>query len=518
MHTHRHHHLLALAATLSSFLLLPSSFSARAAGTSAWVTQSPDGTLTYRATPSGDRIMDFSHAGYRGGGVPLPDVPVKLTLSPLPDPKADATAHIQSALDKLSALPLDATGHRGALLLAPGTYPCATPLTINASGVTLRGSGNDPAAPTATIIRMTGGKHTAILLGERSSASVTGKSGPETKITDRHVPTGAISLTVASTRGFAIGDFVEIRKTVTAAWISLLKMDQLVRDGKPQTWIKPGSKLTTLRTISAISGNTITLDAPLSDSIDSKYQPPGGATLVKVPPPPWPSECALENFVIQSPLQAMNHSEQLYKAITFRAQDSWMRNLRIEETMDSVSMNGRRLTIENVSVIRKAKHPGSSKPSELSPNATQILLDRCHVEGDNIWFAATGSGNAGPIVFLDCTFKGTGHIEGHMRWSTGMLLDNCTLPEGGIDFKNRGTAGSGHGWGLAWSVAWNCTAKTYTVQQPPGAYNWAIGCTWLDKNAERKPPDPVGTFDSPDKPVTPKSLYRAQLAARLGTK
>jgi len=287
-----------------------------------------------------------------------------------------------------------------------------------------------------------------------------------------------------------------------------------VRDGKQQTWMKPGTKLTTTRAIAAINKNTITLDAPMSDSIDSKYQPPGGATLAKVSPPDWLNECGLENFIIRCPAQGVNHSQQLYGAIVMKAQDSWMRNLRIEETMDSVQLTGRRLTLDRVAVIRKAKHQGSSKPAEFATDAGQTLLNRCSVEGDNVWFVATRSGIAGPIVILDCNFKGSSAIEGHMHWSTGMLLDNCALPDGRINFHNRGTAGSGHGWAMAWAVAWNCTAKAHTIQQPPGAYNWAIGCTFTDRG--QKITQPVGTFDSPDNPVTPKSLYRAQLAARLG--
>ena len=115
------------------------------------------------------------------------------------------------------------------------------------------------------------------------------------------------------------------------------------------------------------------------------------------------------------------------------------------------------------------------KPAEFAPNGGQILIDRCSVEGDNIWFVALGAGQTGPIVFLNCSFKGNGRIEGHQRWSTGLLLDNCNLPGGGIDFKNRGSMGSGHGWGTAWSVAWNCLAKSYVNQIPPGTYNWVIG-------------------------------------------
>jgi len=33
--------------------------------------------LNYATTAKGDRICDFSYAGYRGGGVALPDVPEK---------------------------------------------------------------------------------------------------------------------------------------------------------------------------------------------------------------------------------------------------------------------------------------------------------------------------------------------------------------------------------------------------------------------------------------------------------
>jgi hypothetical protein len=71
-----------------------------------------------------------------------------------------------------------------------------------------------------------------------------------------------------------------------------------------------------------------------------------------------------------------------------------------------------------------------------------------------------------------------------------------------------------------WAVAWNCVAKTYVVQQPPGAANWMIGCIGENRPTPR-PFDtgsnlPLGTMDSHGTPVSPKSLYLAQLAERLG--
>ncbi|MBH9818782.1 hypothetical protein FE535_19975, partial [Clostridioides difficile] len=78
---------------------------------------------------------------------------------------------------------------------------------------------------------------------------------------------------------------------------------------------------------------------------------------------------------------------------------------------------------------------------------------------------------------LNCVFKGNGWIQPHQRWATGLLVDNCEVPDGGIDFMNRGSMGSGHGWAIGWAVAWNSTAKSYLNQQPPGAANWVIGST-----------------------------------------
>ena len=42
--------------------------------TSAWAAPGTDGKLQYATLVSGDRIMDFSAAGYHAGGAALPDV------------------------------------------------------------------------------------------------------------------------------------------------------------------------------------------------------------------------------------------------------------------------------------------------------------------------------------------------------------------------------------------------------------------------------------------------------------
>jgi hypothetical protein len=202
-------------------------------------------------------------------------------------------------------------------------------------------------------------------------------------------------------------------------------------------------------------------------------------------------------------------------------QDCWMRDVVCDETMNSVDIGGARITLEQVAVIRRARHQGSSKPAEFAPNGSQVLLDRCSVAGDNIWFVATGAGVSGPVVILNCTFTGNGAAESHQRWSTGLLYDNCRVPQGSIDLRNRGSMGSGHGWTIGWGVVWNCEARDYIVQNPPGALNWLIGSIGHSSLAARpfasEPKLPPGVIDSPGTPVVPQSLYLTQLVERLGT-
>lgn len=73
-----------------------------------------DGMMMYIGDYRGNRILDFSNAGYRGGGVEIPNIPVKSTVLPL---DGDATDRIQVAIDQLAMLPLDKNGFRGAVLL-----------------------------------------------------------------------------------------------------------------------------------------------------------------------------------------------------------------------------------------------------------------------------------------------------------------------------------------------------------------------------------------------------------------
>ena len=493
------------------------------AAQSDWVHPDSTGALQYKTTERGDRIIDFSHAGYMGGGVALPEVPVVKTIQPLGN-NQDDSANIQSALDEIAKLPLK-NGFRGALQLVPGTYICSQTLTISASGVVLRGSGS--IGPNASTLQLTGRQHVGIRTGNNSrrrdeqSDDVTAppaSAGVGTTITDAYVPSGSSTFAVKNAAGLAPGDWISIRRPVTPEWVHFMAMDDMTRDDKHQTWIKTGATTDALRQIASIDNNRITVDVPLSDSFDAQYVP--NTRIIKVSPPPLPSQIGLEHFHIECPPQEQNHTQPHFQAFHLAGEDCWARDIICDETMNSISIGGRRITVTQVAVNRKAPHLGASKPAEFAPNGTQVLIDRCSVSADNVWFAATGAGISGPIVLLNCTFRGHGAAESHQRWSTGMLYDNVRAPEGDLEMRNRGEMGSGHGWGMGWGVLWNCDAKSYIVQNPPGALNWMIGCVGKSELSPRPfgngPLLPEGVLDSPNVHVAPQSLYLAQLKQRLG--
>jgi hypothetical protein len=479
--------------------------------TSQWVHYNSGGKLVYKTSPGGDRIMDFSSAGYMGGGVAIPTLPVRATVSPS---GGDDTSAIQDAVDSVSRLPL-AGGIRGAVLLKPGVYNCRNVLSLKTSGVVLRGSGAEN-----TTLHMMGPPHVCISVSGLSSVQEVGK---RVRMTDWYVPSGASSFQVENVSVFKFGDQIRVIRPVTGTWVKFMGMDRLVRDGQKETWLSAPGELYAERKIVGIQGNRIELDIPLTDCFDQRYLRPPGGYVVKCERTGGLAQVGIEQLRILSAPQPVEISERHNQAIRLNGvTDGWLRDLLVEDTVNSISIAGgaRRVTVENVVFKHTVATKGAAKPMDLSASGAQILFNRCSGNGDNIFYFVTGPRVTGPVVLLNCTFYGNGHIQPHARWATGLLVDNCQVPESGIDFMNRGEMGSGHGWTIGWAVAWNCTAKSYVIQQPPGSANWAIGCKGqrLESGMPfgHEPKLPEGIYDSHGTPIEPESLYLAQLRERLG--
>ena len=126
--------------TYMIFTLLTASAEAQE-NNSTLVYPGEDGKLVYVPDDDGNVIPDFSYAGYMGGGVKLPELPVKITLEPV---EGDDSIQIQRAINRISDMPPDENGFRGAILLKKGIYDLRSPLWIVTGGIVLRGEGNGP--------------------------------------------------------------------------------------------------------------------------------------------------------------------------------------------------------------------------------------------------------------------------------------------------------------------------------------------------------------------------------------
>ncbi|MER8188078.1 peptidoglycan-binding protein [Kitasatospora sp. NPDC094015] len=487
---------------LAGLTVVPATF-ASAAGPVApadWLKFS-NGRLVYGHDDRGNQVPDYSYAGYAGGGVAIPKVATKVTV-PAPG-GGDDTGTIQAAIDKVSALTPDAQGFRGAVQLAAGQYHLAGSLTIAADGVVLRGAGSDASGTTLVATGATA--RTLVNLGGKSGYTV---QGPQLKVTDDYVPVGATVLNLSSTEGLAVGSEVVVERPTTQAWIDAVGMNG--------TWT-PGWSLRSERRITAIAGNRVTLDAPLTTALEKQYT----QSLVYRYGYPRISRVGIEDLGADG--QAMtkdpSYATTFYHS-TFShfgaVQDGWVTNVFThhfgQDGVTGLGPESRRISVLHTGALDMVTNTATSARSDgYTLQGQQNLVQDCTLTAAKIHAFVTEARQSGPNVFSRCTATTTGDTYdsgGHQRWGSGTLYDNLTI-QGSLDLVNNGGRGTGHGWSDANSTAWNCTVERIAVQSPPGAHNWAFGTKGTPDQARHD-----GELVSTGTAMTPASLYEQQLAER----
>ena len=499
---------------------MPCLATAWAAGaTSSWVQTDAAGRLTYKADERGNSIPDFSRAGYGGGGVALPNVPVATTLQPAAG--GDDGARIQAAIDEVSARAPDARGFRGAVLLQRGTWRIGGSLAIRAGGVVLRGEAPD-ASGKETVIIATGKKQRTLI--EIGAGRDGARKDPDSRqpIAEDYVPWSAKRFSVASTSGLNVGDRILVHRPSTEAWIRELGMDRIknrhgAKEGSTQQWKAGGFDLDFERTIMAIDGNRLTLDAPVMNAFDARF---GGGAVYRFTFPRI-RECGLEQLRLVSEYEAGKEDsdeQHAWIAVSLGAvENAWVRDVTALHFSNAVQADGGSIfvTIQDCAHLDPVSEITGSRRYSFSLNGQYGLVLRCRARNARHSFV-TGSRVRGPNVFLDGTaVKSHADTGPHHRWAAGTLYDNIS-DDNQIRVQDRQWAGSGHGWAGAQQVLWNCVSKSFVVQQPPTAQNYAIGCVGNFVKGDWSPDAPRGVIESNGKPVAPRSLYLAQLQERLG--
>ncbi|KRE32732.1 hypothetical protein ASG85_14505 [Paenibacillus sp. Soil724D2] len=488
------------------------------------------GKLVYIPDYKGNRIADFSHAGYMGGGIQLPDVQTQMTIEP---GEGDATARIQEAIDAVSQLPLTPEGLRGAVLLRRGTYHLDGTLKIAASGVVLRGEGQ---GEDGTLLYATGATKKNIL-------EIGGARGVElledtcTTITDLYVPSGSNSFHVADARHFQVGDSVIVRRYGNDAWIHEIGMDAIVQrpiTGGTKMWSP--FELDFDRIIVHMEGNKITVDTPLTNSIELRW---GGARVFKYKDPDRIEHVGVENMRIDVEFDPSvtdtqiddrkgaldpycadeNHTTNF--AVLNHVKNAWVRDVtgyHLDHSLVLADYGSKWVTIQDCTVLDMVSIITGGRRYSFHVCGQMILVQRAYTETARHAFVVD-KWVTGPNVFLDCKSSTDYNTsEPHHRWSVGGLYDNVKAP---IAIQDRIWLGSGHGWAGANYVTWN-TEGELTLQQPPTAQNYAIGHVGEMKKG-RAPndydprPRKDGYLNALGKQVLPLSLYRQQLEDRLNT-
>jgi len=459
------------------------------------------GLLEYAPDAEGNRVPDFSFAGYGGGGVPLPRLPSRVVVSPA---VGDSGARIQAAIDYVAKLQPDAQGFRGAVQLESGRYELAGSVEIKTSGVVLRGSGS---GGDGTVLVATGTDRRALV---RLRGVSTPNLGAPVPITDAYAPVGTMELRVQTADGFRSGVEIVVSRPATVEWIRQLGMD--VAPGRQQfIWKAPALTLVWTRVVRAVDGDKLLLDAPITTAFDAKL---GGGTVAAVSREGRLVGVGVENLRCESAYNLANplDEEHAWEAIRLDAvRDAWVANvaaLHFAGSVINIGWDCSRVTVQDCASIAPVSELGGYRRHTFHTDGQQTLFLRCRAEDGRNDFTV-GYKSGGPNVFLECSaLRSLGFSGSTGSWASGILFDNVTLDGGTLELNNRETWNQGVGWAAANSMIWQCSAPVVICRKPPGAQNWADG-VWGQFVGD-------GYWSRVNEFTSPDSLYKAQLVMRLG--
>jgi len=462
------------------------------------VKQLAAGRLQYSIDDRGNRLPDFSHCGYAGGDRAIPEAPVAVVVAPS---DGDDGARIQAAVDRVSRMPLDASGMRGAVMLAAGRFEVDGQLQIADSGVVLRGAG---AARDGTTIVATGlERRPLISIGGHGKRAV---KPPLLTVLDEYVPVGATRMRVDSPAALKTGDHVLVTRPSTAEWIA-----ELGAEAFGVGW-RPGTRdVRWDRTIVAIEGDAVVVDAPITTALERRY---GGATIQRCDWPGRIENVGVEDLRLTTTFREENpHDEEhaWFGVVANHVRDLWVRRVEFNHFAGGAVMlleGVSRATVEDCASTAPISEVGGYRRHTFFTQGKQTLFLRCWSEDGRHDFAV-GHAAPGPNAFVNCfaqrALGESGPIE---SWASGVLYDNVRIDGHELRLDNRWSSPPGAGWAAANCVLWQCQASVIRCFRPPTANNWAVG-TWAEYAGD-------GAFDARSDFVEPLSLYQAQLLERLG--
>ena len=444
--------------------------------------------------------MDYSYCGYHRSETPIPSARVAAYVTPSGDSDA---ATLQAAIDYVSRQKPDRhTGLRGAVLLGEGTFLLDQPLYVRTSGVVIRGSGRDK-----TIIRKTGYDRGAAVYIEGIHDIVVRDTLP---LSD--VAPGSMTCSTLQPSNFAKGMRLIIWRPSTEAWIASLGCASFGGGKRMGYWAwHPGDiDLHWHRIITGVNGTRLTLDAPLTCSVEARW---GGAKAIVYEQPGLVAECGVEHLTLESdydrsrPLDEDHCWDGVYVA---DAENCWVRMVNFRHFAGSavvVQKSARQVTVEDCQSLQPVSEIGGFRRRTFLTMGEMTLFQRCYSEHGINDFAVEHTA-PGPNAFVQCeSFQSLGPSGAISSWAPGILFDIVNIDGHDITFKNWELQKFGAGWSTANSTLWQSTAAGLFCYSPDTLNrNISHGC-WGQIQGN-------GDYSQMNEHVQPYSLFADQLAKR----
>lgn len=456
--------------------------------------------LNYTVQENGDRLPDFSYAGYRSFEKAIPWVEAKVNV---PWQSGDQTERIQSAIDYVSSLPLEKNGFRGAVQLQEGVYEVNGNFKISNSGVVLRGAG----VGKTTILGTGISRATLVSFGGVDNREF----GEQLKISDTYVPVGASSFTLSDNHEITVGDEIVITRPSTKNWIDALGMNDFGGETGYIGWKEGERDIVWNRKVTDVDGNRITMDVPLTMALDTLY---GGGIVQRCS---WTGRIAnvgVENLTLKSTYDTSNPKDEQHRwmaVILENVQDAWVRQVDFQHFAGSavfIRNTASRVTVEDCKSLTPVSEVGGQRRYTFYTEGGQCLFQRLYSEYGYHDFGV-GFMAPGPNAFVECTaylpYSFSGAID---SWATGVLFDIVNIDGHALHLGNRGIGEQGAGWTAANSMVWQSTAAMVTCPSPPTAKNWAYA-VWAQFDGN-------GEWFETNSFLKPRSLFYGQLAERIG--
>jgi len=445
--------------------------------------------------------MDYSTCGYHASEQAIPDVEATVLVA---WQDGDCSSLIQQAIDEVAKRKANKDGRRGCVLLGKGTFRISKPLRITTSGIVLRGADRQK-----TTLLKTGSERGAVVYVEGQTAEI---KGDTLTVADDKVAAGSLTLTVESTKGLRQGQRIRIVRPCTAEWIASLKMDDFGGGLDYTGWKPTDIDITWERIVTAVNGNVVTLDAPITTSVSKEF---GGAYVVTGYNTGELTECGIENLTIDTEWDANNIKDEdhAWDGIYINnVRDTWVRRVLFRHLAGSavnLQKHTSRITVEDCIAQEPISEMGGWRRQVFLTRGQQTLFQRC-ISRQGIHDFAAGFCAAGPNAFVQCEGEESLGFSGSIgSWAAGLLFDIVNIDGSDLRYANLEQFQFGTGWNTANSMFWQCTASTIECYSPDSDNRSSAHGCWGTLTGN-------GEWTSSNDHVSPRSLFYDQLQQRLG--